>query len=259
MVKSTTVQFAGAQGYELAGRLDQPSGSVRGWALFAHCFTCSKQSKAAVRVSKGLAERGIGVLRFDFTGLGESDGDFETTDFSGNVADLVAAAEWMAQTGRPPSLLVGHSLGGAAVIVAASRIATLKAVATINAPSDAGHVVHQFSDSLETIEEEGRAEVRLADRPFHITKEFVDDVRHVRLKDAVDKLALPLLVLHAPLDEVVGIENASAVFSAARHPKSFISLDGADHFLSRSEDGEFAAAMIATWAGRYMTGAPASP
>ena len=253
MVKSSTVKFAGAHGYQLAGRIDIPVGPPLGWALFAHCFTCSKQSRAALRVSKGLAERGIGVLRFDFTGLGESDGDFETTDFSGNVADLVAAAKWMQETGRSPSLLAGHSLGGAAVIVAAREIEGLKAVATINAPSDAGHVIHQFSDDLETIESEGTAEVQLAGRPFRITKEFVDDVRDARVAAAVRDLDLPLLVLHGPRDEVVGIENASALFTSARHPKNFISLDGADHFLRRPEDSAFAASMIAAWAGHYMS------
>ncbi|MEQ8556723.1 MAG: bifunctional alpha/beta hydrolase/OsmC family protein [Henriciella sp.] len=254
-MQTETVQFEGSDGQTLAGRIDHPVGTLRGWAIVAHCFTCSKQSFAALRVAKGLAERGIGVLRFDFTGLGESDGDFASTDFSSNVADLVAAAGWMADTGRAPDLLVGHSLGGAAVIVAAKKIDGVKAVATIGAPSDAGHVIHHFADRIEDIEEKGRAQVKLGGRPFVITKQFVEDLRASDVGEAVSTLRLPLLILHGPTDEVVGIDNASGLFIAALHPKSFISLDGADHFLSKPEDSAFAASMIAAWANRYLAGA----
>lgn len=249
-----TVRFPGGKGNELAGRVDHPVGDIRGWAIVAHCFTCSKQSKAAVHVARGLAERGIGVLRFDFTGLGESDGDFASTDFSSNVADLVAAAEWMKAEGRTPGLLVGHSLGGSAVIVAARRLPDLKAVATINAPSDAGHVIQQFADDVDRIERDGVANVKLAGRPFTITREFVEDVRASNVGEAVRALRRPVLFLHAPEDEVVGIENASALFTSALHPKSFVSLDGADHFLRNTLDGEFAASVIAGWASRYLDG-----
>lgn len=249
---SETVRFKGSSGQELAGRLDHPGGSVERWAIFAHCFTCSKQSRAAVRVSKRLAERGIGVLRFDFTGLGESDGEFSETSFSSNVADLVAAADWMKETSRAPGLMIGHSLGGAAAIVAATRIAGLKAVATINAPGDAKHVIDQFADDVDRIETEGEAVVSLAGRPFTITKDFVDDVRGTSVTDAAAALRLPLLILHAPSDNVVGIGNATKLFVAARHPKSFISLDGSDHFLSGEVDTEFAADMIASWASKYL-------
>ena len=249
-----TVRFEGADAQTLVGRIDHPVGDVRGWAIFAHCFTCSKQSRAALRVSKGLAERGIGVLRFDFTGLGESDGEFETTNFSSNVADLVAAAGWMESEGCAPSLLVGHSLGGAAVIVAASQIKSIKAAATINAPSDAEHVIHNFADSLADIEAKGQAEVSLGNRPFTITRQFVEDVRASHVTDALRSLRLPLLFLHAPTDNVVGIDNATGLFMAARHPKSFVSLDDADHFLSNPDDAAFAASVIAAWANRYIGG-----
>ncbi|MEQ9315454.1 MAG: alpha/beta fold hydrolase, partial [Henriciella sp.] len=249
---SETVRFKGSSGEELAGRLDHPDGDVTGWAVFAHCFTCSKQSRASIRVSRRLAERGIGVLRFDFTGLGDSDGDFSETSFSSNVADLVAAADWMKETSRAPGLMIGHSLGGAAAIVAASRMSSLKAVATINAPGDASHVIDQFADDVNRIETEGQAEVSLAGRPFTITKDFVEDVRGAAVEDAARALRLPLLILHAPGDNTVGIDNATTLFRAARHPKSFISLDKSDHFLSNDGDTEFAADMIATWAGRYM-------
>lgn len=249
-----TVHFQSRDGKDLAGRLDHPVGEVRGWAIFAHCFTCSKQSHASVRVARGLAERGIGVLRFDFTGLGESDGEFEETNFSSNVADLVSAAEWMAGQGHAPGLLVGHSLGGAASVVAAHQIDSVKALATINAPADAEHVIQNFGESLETIEAEGQARVDLAGRPFTITRDFVQDVRGANVTEAAGQLGLPLLVLHAPTDQVVGIDNASELFRAARHPKSFVSLDQTDHVLSRPEDSAFAASMIAAWASRYLDG-----
>ncbi len=253
-MQTETVRFPGANGQELVGRLDHPQGEQRGWGVFAHCFTCSKQSRAAVRVSKGLAERGIGMLRFDFTGLGESDGDFTGTNFSSNVSDLIAATRWMASEDRPVKLLVGHSLGGAAVIVAGAQVKGLEAVATINAPSDAGHVIHNFAEHVAAIEQEGQAEVDLAGRPFTITRQFVEDVRDSKVTDAVRRLRLPTLFLHGPGDNTVGIENASGLFLAARHPKSFISLDDADHFLTAPEDGEYAASLIAAWSSKYLNG-----
>lgn len=257
-MQTETVRFEGAGGDTLAGRLDHPAGEVRGWAIMAHCFTCSKQSRAALRVAKGLAERGIGVLRFDFTGLGESDGEFEHTDFSGNVADLVAAARWMEREGHAPGLLVGHSFGGAAVIVAAGQIESVAAVATLNAPSDTAHVIGQFSAHIEEIETSGEAEVDLAGRPFTITRQFVEDVRRSSVEEALHALRRPILILHDPRDEVVGIENATGLYRAARHPKSFVSLDGAGHFLQRPEDSDYAASMIAAWAGRYLK-SPTAP
>ena len=247
-----TVRFEGADGQTLAGRIDHPAGDVRGWAIVAHCFTCSKQSHAAVRVAKGLAERGIGVLRFDFTGLGESDGEFSETSFSSNVSDLVSASDWMREQGRAVGLLVGHSLGGAAVVVAARKIESIRAVATLNAPSDADHVIQNFADHVEDIEKEGKAEVDLGGRPFTITRQFVEDVRTSNVTEALRGLRVPILVLHAPTDAVVGIDNATGLFLAARHPKSFISLDKADHFLSKAEDSAFAAGVIAAWAARYL-------
>lgn len=251
-MQTETVRFEGAEGQALAGRIDYPAGEPRGWAIVAHCFTCSKQSFGALRVAKGLAERGIGVLRFDFTGLGESDGDFAGTDFSSNVADLVAAAAWMEETAMPVDLLVGHSLGGAAVVVAANRLEGVKAVATIGAPSDAGHVIHHFADHIEDIETQGRAEVKLGGRPFTITQSFVEDLRDASVTEAAGALRKPVLILHGPRDEVVGIENATGLFTAAIHPKSFVSLGNADHFLTDEADADFAASMIAAWAGRYL-------
>lgn len=253
-MQTETVRFKGADGQTLAGRIDHPAGEGRGWAVFAHCFTCSKQSFAAIRVSRALAERGIGVLRFDFTGLGESDGKFEVTNFSSNVADLVAAAAWMETQGRSASLLAGHSLGGAAVIVAAGQIAQVKAVATINAPSDAEHVIRNFANRIDVIERDGETEVDLGGRPFRITRQFLEDVRSSHVTDALARLRLPMLFLHSPTDNVVGIENATGLFHAAKHPKSFVSLDGADHFLSNRDDSDFAASIISAWANRYMAG-----
>ncbi|MEL6567740.1 MAG: bifunctional alpha/beta hydrolase/OsmC family protein [Pseudomonadota bacterium] len=251
-LKSGKAEFESARGEILAARLDVPEGPVRAWALFAHCFSCSKDIHAAQRIAKRLAALGIGVMRFDFTGLGHSDGDFANTNFSSNVQDLLAAAQWLrAQTGGP-GLLIGHSLGGAAVVVAAHHIETVKAVATIGAPADAEHVIHNFGSKIDEIETHGEAEVSLAGRPFTIRKQFLDDVRGARVRDAAAALKKPLLVLHSPLDETVGIENATGLFIAAKHPKSFISLDSADHLLSKAEDAAYAAESIVGWAGRYL-------
>jgi uncharacterized OsmC-like protein/fermentation-respiration switch protein FrsA (DUF1100 family) len=247
------VTFTGAQGSQLAARLDMPSGGpARAFAIFAHCFTCSKDTKAASRVSSELAAQGFAVLRFDFTGLGGSEGDFANTSFSSNIADLVAAADWLRENHQAPALLVGHSLGGAAVLAAGGDIPEVKAIATIGAPSDVEHVLHNFHADLDRIEKEGVADVSLAGRPFTIRKQFLDDARGQNLVDRIAKLRRAVLVLHAPTDAQVGIENAGAIFAAAKHPKSFVSLDGADHLLTGREDGRFAAHVIAAWAARYI-------
>lgn len=251
-IKSTRIEFKGSQGDMLAARLDAPNGAVRGYALFAHCFTCSKDVFAASRIASALAAHGIATLRFDFTGLGASEGEFANTNFSSNVADLIAAADWLRENHAAPELLIGHSLGGAAVLAGAGDIAELKAVATIGAPADADHVVHNFQASLDTIESDGEATVSLAGREFTIKKQFLDDVRGTSLKDRISMLKPALIVFHAPLDQTVGIENASTIFSAAKHPKSFISLDGADHLLSRRQDAVFVADILAGWANRLL-------
>lgn len=241
--------FTGKSGQLLSGRLDLPDGPIRAFALFAHCFTCSKSSLASVRIARALAARGIGVLRFDFGGLGESGGDFADTNFSTNVGDLVAAAEAMAAAGFGPTLLIGHSLGGAAALAAAGALPGVRAVATIGAPFEAGHVKHVLGTALERIEAEGEAELRLDGRPFTFRKAFVDDLAVHDQEARIAALARPLLVLHSPQDEIVDVGNASSIFAVARHPKSFAALDGADHLLTRKEDAEQAAALISTWAG----------
>lgn len=250
---SPALQFDNGRGQRLAARLDLPHGPPRGFALFAHCFTCSKNLNATTQVSKALADAGYGVLRFDFTGLGASEGEFENTDFSGNVDDLVAAAKYLEREYQAPQLLVGHSLGGAAVLRAAHKLPSVKAVATIAAPSHPEHVTNLLRSARDEIEREGRARVELAGRCFTITKDFVDDLLHQPMRESIGKLRRALLVLHAPADETVGIENASEIFTAAKHPKSFVSLDGADHLLTRMSDAEYAGRVIASWASRYLS------
>lgn len=257
-MQSRPFNFRGEAGQVLAGTLDVPDARPRAWALFAHCFTCTRNSLAAARVSRALAGAGFGVLRFDFTGLGHSGGAFADSSFSGSIADLRAAAEAMRAAGHPLSLLVGHSLGGAAVLAAAGRIAGVAAVATIAAPADVQHVRHLFS-GLDKVSEEGDAEVSIGGRPFRLRRGFLDDLANHDLKSIVAGLKKPLLVLHSPVDRIVGIDNASAIFMAARHPKSFVSLDGADHLLTRGEDASFVAAMIAAWAERYVEARFARP
>lgn len=247
------IEFPGADGQMLAARLDYNSAQTpKAWALFAHCFSCTKDILAAKRIAERLSDHGIGVMRFDFTGLGHSDGDFANTNFSTNVQDLIAAANWLRDTKGSVDVLIGHSLGGAAVVAAASQIDGVKAVATIGAPSDAEHVIHAFSNDLEEIEKRGEAEVSLAGRPFKIRKQFVDDVRDAKVRDAAASLKRPLLVLHSPVDSVVGIENATGLFVAAKHPKSFVSLGEADHLLTNEKDAEYAADIIAVWSNRYL-------
>ncbi|MEM9210894.1 MAG: alpha/beta fold hydrolase [Pseudomonadota bacterium] len=245
-------EFKGHSGDTLAARLDTPAGPVQATAIFAHCFTCSKDIAAAKRISSYLAAMNIAVLRFDFTGLGHSEGEFENTHFSSNVDDLILAAKHLETLHRAPSLLVGHSLGGAAVLKAAPELPSVKAVVTLGAPADPGHVVHNFGTSLTEIEAEGSAKVTLGGRPFVIKKEFLDDVAALELTPAVAKMKAALLVLHSPIDTTVGIENASEIFLAAKHPKSFVTLDTADHLITKAEDAEYAASVIASWAGRYL-------
>ena len=245
-------QFMGSEGQQLAAALETPEGPVHAYALFAHCFTCGKDGLAAKRIAVALAAKGIAVLRFDFTGLGSSEGDFANSTFSSNVADLVRAADHLRQTYKAPALLIGHSLGGAAVLAAAGQIPDAKAVVTIGAPSDPTHVTGQFADSIEKIRNEGQAEVSLAGRPFTIKRAFLDDIAEHSLMDHITRLHKALLVMHAPTDDTVGIDNASKIFLAAKHPKSFISLSGADHLLRKPSDAIYVAHVIAAWAERYL-------
>ncbi len=254
------ITFTGHAGTPLAARLDMPSGQLRATAIFAHCFTCSKDIPAARRIAQRLASMGIAVLRFDFTGLGHSEGEFENTNFSSNVKDLVYAAKYLTDQQSAPSLLIGHSLGGAAVLKAAAEIPTIKAVVTIGAPADPGHVVHNFGSSLNEIAAKGAAKVELAGRPFTITQDFVTDVSEANLIPAIANLKRALLVLHSPTDETVGIDNAAQIFTAAKHPKSFVTLDNSDHLITSKEDAEYAAEVIAAWAARYLgISQPAAP
>jgi putative redox protein len=246
------LEFTGHGGDTLAARFDLPEGKTKAVALFAHCFTCSKDIPAARRIAARLAGMGIAVLRFDFTGLGHSQGEFANPHFSSNIADLVAAARHLEGMGQAPALLIGHSLGGAAVLAAASQIPSVKAVVTVGAPADPGHVIHNFGCKLDEIAAAGEAEVSLAGRPFTIRQEFIEDVSAARLTPAISALKRALLVLHAPGDQTVGIENAGEIFGAAKHPKSFVTLDNADHLLSRAEDAEYAADVIAAWSRRYL-------
>ncbi|SEF99533.1 bifunctional alpha/beta hydrolase/OsmC family protein [Jhaorihella thermophila] len=253
------ITFSGHDGGNLAARLDLPDGPVLATALFAHCFTCGKDIPAARRIAGRLAAMGIAVLRFDFTGLGHSGGEFANTTFASNVGDLVAAAHYLAGRGMAPALLVGHSLGGAAVLKARARIPSARAVATLNAPFDVARVTRHFAEALPDIAREGVAEVTLAGRPFRIGKAFVEDVSRESLTDALANLKAALLVMHAPRDEVVAIDAATAIFKAAKHPKSFVTLDTADHLISRAEDAEYAADVIATWSRRYLDLQPPAP
>jgi len=249
---SQKVSFTGSQGETLAARLDLPPTPPRAYVLWAHCFTCTKDIFAASQVAKRLTENGFAVLRFDFTGIGASEGEFANTNFTSNVDDLVAAADWLRAEHMPPALLIGHSLGGAAVLAAAERIPDAVGVCTIGAPADPAHVSHLFTDAIPDIEKAGEAEVLLAGRPFKIRKQFLDDLGNQSLETRLGKLGKALLVMHAPTDATVGIDNAAAIFTAAKHPKSFVSLDNADHLLSRKTDAIYAADMIAAWASRFL-------
>ncbi|MGR3615225.1 MAG: bifunctional alpha/beta hydrolase/OsmC family protein [Paracoccaceae bacterium] len=253
------LSFPGHDGTILAARLDLPDGPVLATALFAHCFTCSKDIPAARRIAARLAAMGIAVLRFDFTGLGHSGGEFENTTFSSNVGDLIAAAQYLAGRNMAPALLIGHSLGGAAVLRARAGIPSVKGVVTLGAPFDPGHVTHHFKDTIQQIEQDGHADVCLGDRPFRIGRDFVRDIAQSQLEEAIGELNAALLILHAPLDQTVGIENASDIFIAAKHPKSFVTLDDADHLITRAQDAEYASDVITAWAGRYVDLKPPAP
>ena len=258
-MQTERITFTGHSGDTLAARLDLPQGPHLATVLFAHCFTCTKDIPAARRIAERLAAMGLAVLRFDFTGLGHSEGEFSNTTFSSNVADLRAAAAYLADRGMAPDILIGHSLGGAAVLRAAGDLPDVRAVATLGAPFDPHHVTHNFAGALDDIEDHGKAEVQLGGRPFTIRKEFVDDVSAQKLAPAIGSLGKALLVMHAPLDSIVDISNAAEIFGAAKHPKSFVTLDDADHLISRPEDAEYAAEVISAWATRYLELNPPAP
>lgn len=245
-------EFMGSQDHMLSARLDTPNNDVKAYALFAHCFTCTKDIFAAARLTRTLNKQGIAVVRFDFTGLGASEGDFANTNFTSNVQDLIKAADYMRDNMQAPALLIGHSLGGAAILAAAKDIAEAKAVVTIGAPSDSAHVSHTFKESIDEIRQTGEAEVCLVGRPFKIKKQFLDDIETQSMKKNIENLNKALLVMHAPFDKTVGIENAAEIFMMAKHPKSYVSLDDADHLMTRKEDAEYAGNVIAMWADRYI-------
>ena len=249
---STKVEFRGSQTSALRGLIDEPETPPRAYALFAHCFTCSKNFKAVTYISRALTAQNIAVLRFDFTGLGESEGDFADTNFTSNVDDLIAASGYLETVYEGPKVLIGHSLGGTAVLQAARRIDTCRAVATIGAPYDPEHVANLFAADRERIETEGEADITLASRKFTIKRQFLDDLGQGKAREVIGSLGKPLLIFHSPIDNTVGIDNAAEIFQAARHPKSFISLDGADHLLSNEADARYVGAVTAQWAERYI-------
>jgi alpha/beta superfamily hydrolase len=253
-MNSKKITFLNSAGNELAAKIEFPGSSTPlGFALFAHCFTCNKNLTAATTIGRALTANGIAVLRFDFTGLGESEGEFENTNFSSNVEDLISAARYLEQNYKAPSIIIGHSLGGAAVIFAASELDSVKAIVTIGAPSSPKHVSHLFKNGMDEIEQYGEAIVSIGGREFKIKKQFLDDLKEKSLEGIVKKMKKAMLVMHSPQDTTVGIENAAEIFKAAWHPKSFISLDGADHLLSRKEDSAYVGQIIAAWSARYIS------
>lgn len=252
-MSSDRIKFKNKEGHELAARLDLPDNThPHSYAIFAHCFTCNKDLKAVSNIARALNNAGIAMLRFDFTGLGQSEGEFENTSFSSNIQDLLDAGSWLEENHQAPELLIGHSLGGAAVVFAAAKMKSVKAVATIAAPSDPGHVIQHFSEGIEKIEQDGSAEVNIGGRPFMISKQLVDDLREQKMEDVLNDLKKPLLVLHSPQDQIVNIQNAEEIYLKARHPKSYISLDRADHLLSEKRDSTYVGKVIAGWAERYL-------
>jgi len=251
-MNSKKVEFSGSTGETLSAKIDMPEGAPKAYALFAHCFTCSKDLKAVGNITKALVEIGIATLRFDFTGLGQSSGNFADTNFSSNVDDLVKAYEFMQDELEAPSILIGHSLGGAAVLQASHKMDAVKAVATIAAPAEPAHVKENFEMSLDEIEKNGEAKVSLAGRPFTIKKQFIDDLEEAKMKEFIHNLGKALIIFHSPIDNTVGIDNASKIFTAAKHPKSFISLDKADHLLSEKEDSLYVGKVLGTWAQKYI-------
>lgn len=247
------VLFYNKEGQQLAGRLELPANQLpHNFVLFSHCFTCNKNLMAIKNISKSLTSNGFGVLRFDFTGLGESEGHFADTNFSGNVEDLVAAAEYLRDTYKAPSLLIGHSFGGAAAIIAASEIPSIKAIATIAAPSNPVHVKNLLRSNIEEINVNGKAVVNIGGRDFTIKKQFLEDLETKTLPKIAKELRKPILIMHSPQDQIVAIKNAEEIYIAAHHPKSFISLDGADHLLSNKKDSSYAGSVISGWAKRYL-------
>ena len=250
----TKLTFHNQQGQAISGRLDKPDGAPVAYAIFAHCFTCHKNLNAVRHISNALTAAGYAVLRFDFTGLGESEGDFADTNFSTNVNDLVQAADFLANSPdyEAPKLLIGHSLGGAAVLQAAQHIPSATAVATIGSPCKPEHVTHMFTCSIDEIEQNGYANVQLAGRPFTIKKQFIDDLAETKMKDAIRNLKKALMVFHSPIDNTVGVDNAADIFLTAKHPKSFVSLDDADHLLTQSADSKYVGQVLAAWAHRYV-------
>ena len=251
-MRTDRLEFSNARGQKLAALIDLPLGKPVAFALFAHCFTCGKDNLAAKRISERLAMCGIGVLRFDFTGLGASEGEFADTHFSSNVDDLVAAADHLRRNHGAPAILIGHSLGGSAVLAASHRIPEARAVVSIAAPYDPSHVVGLFKGQVDKIRAQGEVDVSLAGRSFRIKREFLDDVAEKKLNECIATLRKALLILHSPTDDIVGIENASHIFTTAKHPKSFVSLAGADHLLSKKSDAIYVANVIAAWAERYI-------
>jgi len=253
-MRGEKLYFENEQGEKLAAWLDWPlDKKPRAYALFAHCFTCSKNLKSVAHISHALTVQGIAVLRFDFTGLGESEGDFSDTNFSSNISDLISAVNFMRESYSAPAILIGHSLGGAAVLMAAGQIPECQAVATIAAPFDPAHVSRMFADSHEMIQRDGEAEVMLAGRKFRIKKQLLEDLAAVDMRAVIHELGRALLVFHSPVDDTVGVDNAARIFEAAMHPKSFISLDRADHLLTREEDARYIGTVIAAWALKYLT------
>jgi uncharacterized OsmC-like protein/pimeloyl-ACP methyl ester carboxylesterase len=251
-IQSSKISFPGAFGDQLAARLDRPDVQPLAYALFAHCFTCSKDVYAATHISRSLAKRGIAVLRFDFTGLGSSGGDFANTNFSSNVDDLVRAADHLREHFRAPSILIGHSLGGAAALVAAGRIDEVRAIATIGAPSDPAHVSLHFSEALPNVKAEGELTLSIAGRRFRIRKQLLDDINDQNLNAVLAHLRKALLIMHSPQDEIVDIAHARRIYEAALHPQSFVSLDDADHLLTRQRDADYVAGILSAWAARYL-------
>ena len=248
------VQFRNREGTQLVGDLEKPPDDANGTsAVFAHCFTCGRDIRAAREITRKLADTGYAVLRFDFTGLGESEGDFSDTHFSSNLDDIEDAASWLADEISPPQLLVGHSLGGAACLAVAERLESVRAIATIGAPSSAENVLKHFDDRIHEIMKEGSAEVQLAGRCFRIRRDFIEDARSHDLEERLRELRRALLVLHSPIDRIVPIDHAQRIFTGALHPKSFVSLNEADHLLTNPADARWVATMIAAWAGRFIT------
>lgn len=250
--RTEKISFRGFQGHLMDARLERPEFETKSFAIFAHCFTCSKDIHAATRISRALTQIGVSVLRFDFTGLGNSDGDFSNTNFSTNVSDLICAYKYLSDHHYPPEVLIGHSLGGAAVLAGATSMPAVKVVATIGAPSDILHLEMMLGSNVEQIEHEGQAEVKLAGRPFVIKKQFLDDIRSISLEKKIQNLSASLLIFHSPDDQTVSIDNASEIYQTARHPKSMISLKGASHLLDKVEDSEFVANVISAWCKRYL-------